>query len=476
MKSLYLFNTLSRTKEEFKSIEPGKIRMYSCGPTVYSRAHIGNMRAYIFVDLLKRILMTHGYEIFHVMNITDVGHLTSDSDEGADKMEKAARETKETVWDIAKKYTDLFIADTNKLHILPPTKTTKATEYIQEQIELVQTLEKKGFTYRTSDGIYFDTSKFPSYPDFARLNIKGLEQGARVETNPEKKNPTDFALWKFSKTEEKRQMEWESPWGVGFPGWHIECSAMSMKLLGDHFDIHTGGVDHIPVHHTNEIAQSECATGHKTVNYWLHNEFILFNNEKIAKSVGNVYTLDDLENMGIEPIIYKFFVLQTHYRKKVNFITEAVLASKEGYNKIIECINRVYSLPELSKTHSDNTIINTYKENALSAAADDLNSPEIIASLFDLIKEINSNIDKDVSVDKKEILSLFDFYDALLGLDFKGHATIDIPNDIRKLIENRKKAKEDKRWEDADKIRLEIELKGFSIKDGRDGIQTIQKK
>ncbi|MEM4245179.1 MAG: cysteine--tRNA ligase, partial [Candidatus Nanoarchaeia archaeon] len=293
---LKFYNTLTRKKEVFKPIHDKKVGIYTCGPTVYWYQHIGNLRSYIFSDLLKKVLLFNGYEVKHVMNVTDVGHLTSDADEGEDKIEKAAAKEGKSAKEIADYYWKVFRNDFKKLNIAEPTVWCKATEHIKEQIDLIKRLEKKGYTYRTDDGIYFDTSKFKDYGKLARLKKEGLEAGKRIELK-DKKNITDFALWKFSEKPGVRQQEWDSPWGVGFPGWHIECSAMSMKHLGEHFDIHTGGIDHIPVHHTNEIAQSEAATGKKFVNYWMHGAFLTSKGEKISKSKGGLYTIAELEEL-----------------------------------------------------------------------------------------------------------------------------------------------------------------------------------
>ena len=315
MEKLRLFNTLSRSKEDFQTIEQNKVKMYCCGPTVYNYAHIGNLRSYFFEDILKRVLLYNGFEVYHVMNITDVGHLVSDADEGEDKMEKGASREGKSVWDIAAFYTEAFKKDIAMLNILPPSVYCKATDFIKEQIEMIQCLEKKGFTYTTGDGVYYDTSKFEGYGKMALLDIEGLEEGKRIEFSSEKKNKTDFALWKFSPKGQKRQMEWDSPWGVGFPGWHIECSAMSRKFLGDTFDIHCGGIDHVPIHHTNEIAQSEGCTGKKFVNYWLHGEFLIEDKGKMSKSAGEFLRLQTLVDRGYSSIDYRYFLLMTHYRK-----------------------------------------------------------------------------------------------------------------------------------------------------------------
>ncbi|MFH1713053.1 MAG: cysteine--tRNA ligase, partial [Candidatus Jacksonbacteria bacterium] len=324
--TLYFYNTLTRQKEKFTPINSDYVKLYACGPTVYDFAHIGHFRAYIFVDILRRVLRYNSCKIKHVMNITDVGHLTDDADAGEDKMEKRAVEAKKTVWDIAKFYTDDFFDVMKLLNIERPEIVCKATLHIGEMIELIRQIEKNGYTYQTSDGVYFDTSKLGDYGKLARLNIKKLQEGARVEPNPEKKNLTDFALWKFSAPDSKRQMEWDSPWGSpanpagkGFPGWHIECTAMAHKYLGTDIDIHTGGIDHIPVHHTNEIAQAQGAYGRDIVRFWLHNEFVMVDGEKMSKSKKNFYTMADILKQRLDPLAFRYFFLQAHYRTPVNF-------------------------------------------------------------------------------------------------------------------------------------------------------------
>ncbi|MEI6850014.1 MAG: cysteine--tRNA ligase, partial [archaeon] len=365
---LKLFNTLTRKKEEFKPIKKGNVGMYSCGPTVYWYQHIGNMRAYLFADTLKRVLLYNKYKVKHVINITDVGHLTSDADEGEDKMEKAASKEGRSAKEIAEYYFDAFHKDLKKLNILEPSKWTKATEHIEEQIELIKKLEKKGYTYLTNDGIYFNTKKFKDYSKFARLNIEGLEAGKRIDIG-DKKNKTDFALWKFS-GQTKRQQEWESPWGKGFPGWHIECSAMSMKYLGKHFDIHTGGIDHIPIHHTNEIAQSECATGDKFVNYWLHNDFLLFKGEKVSKSKGGLYTISELEELGYRAEHYRYLFLLTQYNRPLNFTIENLDAARTAFERIRR---KIIELKEIKLKGNDKT--KQYEKEFLESINDDLNTP-----------------------------------------------------------------------------------------------------
>src|SRR5579859_2198 len=357
---LKIYNSLSRKVEEFRPLHPLQVGMYTCGPTVYSFAHIGNFRTYTTSDILLRVLQYNGYEVEYIMNLTDVGHLTGDNlgdaDLGEDRMEKAAQNEGKTAWEIAEFYSDVFFKDFKKLNLKQPEKFTKATEHMKEQIELVKRLEEKGFTYQTSDGIYFDTSKFKNYA--ALSNLDQRKAGARVEINPEKKNQNDFAIWKFSypngvsfkeylatseKVEDevsKRQMEWKSPWGVGFPGWHIECSAMSMKYLGETFDIHTGGIDLLETHHPNEIAQAEAATGKKFVDYWVHGAFILVNGERMSKSKGNLYTVYDLEKEGYDALALRYLYLQTHYRKELNFTFDALDAAQNAYKKLIVDISR----------------------------------------------------------------------------------------------------------------------------------------
>ncbi|HYC83523.1 MAG TPA: cysteine--tRNA ligase, partial [Candidatus Paceibacterota bacterium] len=324
-----LTNTLTRRKEEFEPIAPGRVGIYSCGPTVYHYVHIGNLRSFLLSDLARRIFEYDGYEVRQVINITDVGHLAGDSDEGEDKIEREAKKTGRTAEEIAAFYTEAFFADLKALNIkTESTVFPKASEHIAEQLEIIKVLEAKGHTYRTSDGIYFDTSRFDAYGELARLDTEGLKAGARIEVNPEKRNPADFALWKFSPAGGKRQQEWESPWGIGFPGWHIECSAMSMKYLGKHFDIHTGGIDLAFPHHSNERAQSECATGQTFANVWLHGEFVNIASEKMSKSLGNVYRLADLEEKGFSPLAYRYWLLTAHYRSLVNFTWEALAGAQ----------------------------------------------------------------------------------------------------------------------------------------------------
>jgi len=452
--AIRLFNTLSRTVEDFQPLNPPKVGFYACGPTVYDRAHIGNHRANIFDDILRRTLIHAGYEVKFVMNITDVGHLTSDADEGEDKLEKGAKREKLSVWDVAEKYTQLFKLDLAALNIAEPDQWLKATDNIPEQIALIQKLEAKGFTYKTSDGIYYDTNKFPNYGKLARLNVEGQKEGARVEANTEKRNPSDFALWKFSPKEEKRQMEWDSPWGIGFPGWHIECSAMSMKALGETFDIHTGGVDHIPVHHTNEIAQSEGATGKPFVKYWVHNEFLLVDDGKMAKSLGNAYTLDDVRDKGFSPFAFRYYCLGTHYRSKLNFTWEGLQASQTALDDLL---GRVVAMTEPPKIGCAE-----YEQKFFEAIDNDLNTPQALAVMWGLLK---SNYPD--SAKKASLLKM----DAVLGLGLAEARVeeIDVPVDVKVLLDEREEARLAKDWEKADELRKQIEAAGFSVKDTSNG-------
>ncbi|MFA6027998.1 MAG: cysteine--tRNA ligase [Patescibacteria group bacterium] len=454
---LKLLNTLSRKKETFKPINDKKVGVYTCGPTVYNYAHIGNLRTYIFEDILKRVLQYNGYRVKHVMNITDVGHLTSDSDTGEDKMEKGALDQKKTVWELAKLYIASFKQNMSDLNLLSPEIWCKATDHIKEQISLIKKLEEKSFTYKTSDGVYFDSKKFKKYGKLAKLDIKGMQEGARVAKNSEKKSITDFALWKLSPTDKKRQMEWESPWGKGFPGWHIECSAMAMKYLGETIDIHCGGVDHVPVHHTNELAQSEAATGKKFANYWLHGEFLLINEGRMGKSKGNFITLDTLKETGYSPLAYRYFCLGAHYRSKLNFSLKALQGAQNSLNNLNKTIY----------DYDDPTEVDTqYQEKFMKAINDDLNMPQALALVWELVKS-------DMETGKKSA-TLFEF-DKVLGLqlqesfDKAEEEKAEIPDEILKLAEDRLEAREQKNWAQADKLRKKINKLGYNIEDAKDG-------
>lgn len=457
---LKLFNTLSRELEDFKPQNSKEVTFYSCGPTVYDFAHIGNLRSYIFADILQRTLIFNGYNVKRVINITDVGHLTGDQDAGEDKVEKTARLESKSAWEIAEFYTKAFKEDLKKLNILEPTIWAKATDHIQEQIILVKELEDKGFTYKISDGIYFDTSKVKDYGKLARLNLAGQEEGARVEVNKEKKNPTDFALWKFSPEGSQRQMEWDSPWGKGFPGWHAECSAMSMKYLGDTFDIHTGGIDHIPVHHTNEIAQSEAATGKPFAKYWLHNEFLVLNNAKMAKSEGNFITLSAIEEKGLEPIVYRFFALSAHYRSKLNFSWDALENASQSWQKFK---NKFLDLGEQT-----GQVDQKYLEDFTKYINEDLATPQAMAIAWDVFKSDLSDANKRATLLK---------FDEIFGLGLKGLKVedVEVPEEIKKLVKEREEARKNKKWEKADELRNKLDELGWLIEDEQFGTRIKKK-
>jgi cysteinyl-tRNA synthetase len=449
------YNTLTRKKEDFIPIKKDSVFMYTCGPTVYDFAHIGNLKAYVFSDTLRRALEYSNYKVFQVMNTTDIGHLTSDEDEGEDKMMKGLKRegkplTLEAMKELANFYTTRFLENLDELNITPPNVLAKASEHVVDQIELIKKLEQKGFIYTITDGVYFDTSKKEGYGELAKLDIENLKEGARVLKNTEKKNPIDFALWKFNDV-----LGWESPWGKGFPGWHIECSAMSMKYLGPHFDIHTGGIDHIPVHHTNEIAQSEAATEEKFVNYWMHSGFININDGKMAKSEGNFITLKTFEEHDINPIAYRYWLLTADYKKTINFTWDTVAGAEVALNKLY---SHFVELPE------GGSIISEYKNKFIEYINDDLNTAEGIALLWDLIK------DKEVS-DKDKKVTILDF-DKVLGLKFDEQKHIEIPNDIKKMIDDRESARSKKDWDKADEIREKINKLGYDIEDTESDVKV----
>lgn len=468
MNKIFLFNTLGREKQEFVPINAGNVGMYCCGPTVYNFAHIGNLRSYFFEDILKRVLIYNGFDVTHIVNITDVGHLVSDDDEGEDKMEKGSKREGKTVWEIAEFYADAFIKDITDLNILLPTNWCKATDYIKEQISLIECLEKKGFTYKTTDGIYFDTSKFPEYGKLALLDVEGLEEGKRISFSDEKKNKTDFALWKFSPEGVKRQMEWESPWGVGFPGWHIECSAMSMKFLGETFDIHCGGVDHIPIHHTNEIAQAEACTGKSFVKYWLHGEFLIEEKGKMSKSKEEFLRLPVLIQKGYSPMDYRYFLLMTHYRKKIKFSFKNLDAARNGLNNLKEIISEVKKVSGKEEIQSGKT--EEYINKFIECINDDLNVSEGLALLWEILK--NDNLIQG------EKLFLINDFDKVLGLrlnEIVAAEEVEVPREILELIEKRKQAKKLKDFAASDKIRDEIKALGYEILDIKGGDVDIKK-
>lgn len=462
--AIKLYNTLTKQKENFVPLNGNEVRIYSCGPTVYSFAHIGNFRTYVFVDNLRRILEYNGYTLKHVMNITDVGHLESDSDEGEDKMEKAARKENKSPYEIAKFYTEAFFKDMDKLNIERPEIIAKATEHIEDMLEFAKEIVKNGYGYETSTAIYFDVSKLDKYPVLSNRNIEDQIAGARVDVDPEKRNPYDFAIW--IKAPENHIMKWESTWGLSYPGWHLECSAMSRKYLGEVFDIHTGGVDHIPTHHENEIAQSKGAFGKIPAKTWMHVEFLQVDGGKMSKSLGNVYTITQLEEKGIEALAYKLFCYTAHYRTKLNFTFEGAMASQKALNRLRESYIKHLGGNE----DIDETIIEEYKQKFLEAVNDDLNLPLAMG----IVWEIARNEKKS----KKFAEVLLDF-DRILGLDLKNsnkylEKNMQIPEEIAELLEKRKIAREEKNWALSDEIRDEIKQRGYIVKDTKDGV-SIEK-
>lgn len=465
---MYLHNTATRHKDEFTPQNPQNVTMYCCGPTVYNFAHIGNLRTYIFEDLLSRMIRLR-HPLTHVMNVTDVGHLVSDADDGEDKMELGAAREGKSAWDIAKFYEEKFWADYDALHCTRPTVVSRATQHIKEMIALVKTLEDKGYTYRTSDGIYYDTSKFDRYDALVgHARISGLQGGARVEMSDEKRNPTDFALWKFSPKDKKRQMEWDSPWGVGFPGWHIECSAMAMKYLGHTLDIHCGGIDHVTIHHTNEIAQSEAATGEKYVNYWVHGEFLILRSGKMSKSGGTFVTVDVLKEKGYDPLAYRYLCLSAHYRTQLEFSYESMDAAAKSLKNLRALCGQVKK--DASGAAQETEKSKTWKEKFTAAMEDDLNAPKALALTWEGVRS--------AELSAAEKLDFLTFADTILALDlFREEAApkTDIPADVQALLDARAAARKAKDWKKSDELRDEIAQAGYFVKDTPQG-QQVEKK
>lgn len=457
---LYFHNTLSGEVEKFTPITNGKVGMYHCGPTVYGRAHIGNMRPYVFADVLRRLFTYQDFAVTQVINITDVGHLTDDADDGEDKVERKAKEANQTADTLTKQYTKIFFDDLDLLHVdRSKIIFPKATGHINEQIEMIKQLEAKGVTYKTTDGIYFDTSMFDAYGALGNVSID--EDGKRrIAENKEKRHSADFALWKFSKPTEKRQQEWDSPWGVGFPGWHIECSAMSQKYLGDTFDIHTGGVDHIPVHHNNEIAQSETANEKPQANYWLHVNHITIDGEKISKSLGNDIYLSDLEEKHISPLAYRYWLLTADYRTLVNFTWDAVTAAKQAYEKLVH---------QLAKLPVGGAINERYKQMFINAVNDDVNTAKGIALIWELLKDTSvSGADKRATIlDFDNVLGLN--LDATVQLAQQFVIAADVPDHVQKLVDDREAARAAKEFTKADALREMIADEGFDVQDSSEG-------
>lgn len=461
-----LYNSFTKKKEEFKPLIQNQVKIYSCGPTVYDTPHIGNLRAYIVWDTLKRMFRYFNYEVIDVINITDVGHLTSDEDDGEDKMIKAAKKEKKDPFEIARYYEDYYLKQIKRLNVIFPKYFPRATEHIKEQIEMIKHLEENGYTYITSDGVYFDTSKFKDYGKLSGQSLKDKKEGARVVKNLEKKNSTDFALWKFTVGENKNHsMKWESYWGEGFPGWHIECSAMSHKYLGDKFDIHTGGIDHIPVHHENEIAQNICSKDIKIINYWMHNAFLKINNQKMSKSKGNFYTLDILKEKGFSDLSFRETCLRTHYRKTLNFTIESLKAGEANVKKINDFYSKFEQLT-VSKIENDN-IKNLYNKSIKifeNAIKDDLNIPIALSVLYDFMNEVNKNSQFSKN-DIELIIKFMKKTDEIFGLLIKQDK---IPNEIIEIAKKRKIARDNKNWSESDKLRDEIVARGYEIRDSNE--------
>jgi cysteinyl-tRNA synthetase len=461
--SLQLYNTLTRKVEEFKPLQKGRVGMYSCGPTVYSHPHIGNFRSFLVADLLKRFLEFKGFRVTHIMNITDVGHLVDDADQGEDKLEEEAKRQKKDPLEIAKVYTASFMEASRLLNIKSPDKYPKATEHISEMIDIIKILVDKGFAYVVGNNVYYDVTKFADYGKLSGNTLDDLNAGARIEINQEKKNPQDFALWKH---DPKHLQQWPSPWGRGFPGWHIECSAMSSKYLGAQFDIHTGGEDNIFPHHECEIAQSEAASGKKFVNYWLHTRFLLFDGEKMSKSKGNLYTIQELLEKGFKKNAIRYALISSHYRQNYNFTFDGLKAAEQAIDKIQQC---VLTLTELRKNKKQGAIAEPLRELASkclaefdAALCEDLNISKGLAVCFDFIREVNKIGDMN-STEAAGLLDTIGKIDSVLGV--LETADEEVPSNIKELAEKRKAAKLNKDFKSADALRVQITAEGWTIED-----------
>lgn len=454
--SIKIFNTLTRKKEDFNPLDEKEIRMYSCGPTVYYFAHIGNLRAYLFMDNLRRVLKYNGYKLKHVMNITDVGHLVSDADEGEDKMMKAARRENKNPYEIAEFYMNAFLADIDKLNIDRPEIIARATEHIDVMEEYVKKIIENGFSYQTEDTVYFDTSKLDKYGVLSNRKVEDQKAGARVEFDKQKKNISDFAIW--IKAPENHIMKWDTFFGKAYPGWHLECSAMGYKYLGEQFDIHTGGVDHIPIHHENEIAQSKGFSGKIPANYWMHVEFLQINGGKMSKSLNNLYTIKDLEEKGYEPLVYRMFNFTSNYRAQINFTFEAMDAAKVALNRLREgYLKHSEGVDDIS-----DDVIKEYEDKFLEAINDDLNMPVAMSVVWDVIKN---------PAKSKKLQNLLLKFDEVLGLDLKNYQKEEnvLPEEIAELVKERNEARVNKNWAESDRIRDILIEKGYTVKDSKEG-------
>ena len=456
---IYFYNTLTHSKDKFKPIDKREVKIYSCGPTVYKDATIGNMRTNIFQDNLRRTLEYNGFKVKQVMNITDVGHLVSDGDTGEDKMIKSAKEEGKTPLEIADYYTKLYFKDLDRLNIELPEIICKATEHIQDMLKAVETLVKKGYAYETSTAIYFDISKLDKYPVLSNLDLENQKAGARVEVDGEKRNPHDFAIW--IKAPENHLMKWDSPWGPSYPGWHIECSVMSQKYLGEVFDIHTGGIDLIPTHHENEIAQSKGLYGKIPAHYWMHGEFLLINGGKMSKSLGNVYLLQDIVDKGYDPLVYKLFCYSIQYRKKLNFTWEGMAAAKTSLDRLRDAYQKhLHGTEDISEED-----INKYEKEFNGAINDDLNMPVAMSVVWEVAKRTEKS---------KRLAELLKRFDKVLGIKIDDYKKEEIPEDIKELLTKRAEARKNKDWNESDKLRDIIKEKGYIVKDSKEG-QTVEK-
>jgi len=455
-----LYNSIYKKVVDFKPLNPDIVTMYACGPTVYKDAHIGNFRTYTLSDLISRSLTFYGYNVKFIMNLTDVGHLVADGDEGEDKIEKSAKEEGKTAKDIATFYTNKFLIDYDLLNLTKPLKFTKATDYIEAQIKLIKTLEQKGYTYQTSDGIYYDTSKFDNYGQLSGLRADSVKEGARVNINLEKKNPTDFALWKFSTREEKRQQEWMSPWGMGFPGWHIECSAMCLTELGETVDIHVGAEDLKMVHHQNEIAQSEAATDKKFVKYWVHGGFLTIDETTMSKSLGNIFTVADVIEQELNPLALRYFYMTAHYRVPLNFSWNALKSAQNSLNKVYEIVETLEEKAAAVPSEKHMVRFNEAIEN-------DLNMPRALAVMWELLK---SDLEGPVKI--ATLLKM----DKIFGFKIDDHVGFEIPENILNLAKSRSEYRKSGIWDKADMVRREILSLGYIVSDIADGTFEIRRK
>lgn len=453
--ALTLYNTLSHTTETFTPREHNMVRLYACGPTVYDAAHIGNFRSYLLSDILVRTLSVSGYQVDFIQNITDVGHLVGDGDRGEDKMQLASTREKQSSKEIAERYFTQFREDAAKLNLIPPREWVRASDYIKEQIAFIEALETQGYTYRIDDGIYFDTSRSSDYTKLSGHKMEDLHTGARIEVNPQKRSPADFALWKFTPAGVERELEWDSPWGRGFPGWHIECSAMSSSCLGEDIDIHTGGVDSISPHHTNERAQNRARFDRETVRFWMHSEFLLVDGRKMSKSLGNAYTVTDLEERGFHPLSFRYFTLQAHYQQKLNFTWDALSAAQNAYERLLSTARSL--IPHYT---AQTPLPVAWEERLRRAWEDNLNMPLLLAETWTMLK--------DSSLSDGERASLLLYSDAILGFDFSTQSK-EVPEEVLALARQRVNAREAEDWTLADELRAKIESLGYSLSDTAEG-------